>query len=134
MDIDLRGGSMPTVTIKEASAGTAVGTNLTSGHRVQTSPMYRRVKRIGVVGSAAIGDASIDLYYGSTYMGTLFNTHAGANLMPLSDSDMLFVDQNTMLKPNEALHLLISDAGGTNVLVVTMEIEEIHPAQFRGRA
>lgn len=124
---------MPTVTIKEGSAASAVGTNLTQGHRVQTSPMYRRVKRIGVVGSTNPGDASIDLYFGSTYMGTCYNSTGGANIVPKSDGDMFFIDQNTLLKPNEALHVLVSDAGATNVLVVTMEIEEIHPQQLFGR-
>ncbi len=101
-----------------------MGTNLLSGNRVQIAPVYRRVKRIGLVGSAAVGDASVDLFYGSTYIGTFFNTSAGANLIPLDAKDLISVESEEVCLPGEPLNVLISDAGGTNVLVTTLEIEE----------
>lgn len=116
---------MPTITVKEDSAASAVGTNLMSGNRIQLAAAFRRVKRIGVVGSAAVGDASVDLFYGSEYMGTFFNTQAGANLIPTNDNDMLALQDETLNEPGEPLNLLISDAGATNVLAVTLEIENV---------
>lgn len=115
---------MATITIKEAAAASAVGTNLMAGNRMQIVPRVRTVQRIGVVGSAAVGDASVDLFYGNTYIGTFFNTSAGANLIPLDAKDLVNVASNVGMEPNEPLNLLVSDAGATNVLVITLEILE----------
>lgn len=115
---------MALVTVKESTAGSAVGTNLMAGHRQQIVPRYRRVTRLGVVGSAAAGDAAVDLFYGDTYIGTFYNTTSGANVIPVDSKDMMSVPSQYVLEPNEPLNLLISDAGSTNVLVVTMEIQE----------
>jgi len=115
---------MPTITVKEDSAASAVGTNLLAGNRVQISPNFRRVKRLGFVGSAAIGDASVDLFYGSEYIGTFFNTTAGASKIPTNDTDMLLIADERLAVPGEPLNLLVSDAGATNIVVATLEIEE----------
>ena len=115
---------MPSITVKESAAGSAVGTNLLSGNRLQNGVSYRRVRRIGVVGSAAVGDASVDLFYGSLYVGTFFNTSAGANLVPLEAKDMMPIAGEDLAQPGENINVLISDAGATNVLVVTLEIDE----------
>lgn len=124
---------MPTVFIQESAAGTAVGNNLTAGHRIQTSPMYRRVKRAGVAGSAVLRDGGyVDIYYGATYMASLVPTTIGV-VQPVSDKDMFFLDQNTMLKPGESLNCLISKISVTNPVVLAMEIEEIHPQMFAAR-
>ena len=112
------------VSIKEASAASAVGTNLMAGHRAQIIPKYRQVRRLGLVGSANPGDASVDLFYGDTYIGTFFNTTGGANVIPVDSKDMIRVPSNLALLPNEPLNLLISDAGATNILVCVMEIQE----------
>lgn len=114
---------MTTLTVLESAAGNAVGTNLMSGNRVQSAPIFRKVSKIGVVGSAAIGDASVDLFYGSTYVGTFFNTTAGA-VLPLEARDIVEVGGDLLLEPSEPLNILISDAGATTTLRVTLEIEE----------
>lgn len=116
---------MATITIKEATAASAVDTNLMAGHRLQISPRFRRVRRLGVVGSAAVGDAAVDLFYGDTFIGRFYNTSAGASLIPLDAKDMMPVVSRYALERNEPLNLLISDAGATNILVVTLEIEEM---------
>lgn len=116
---------MSNITVKEAAAASAVGTNLMAGNRMQTNPRPRFVRRIGVVGSAAVGDASVDLFYGNTFIGTFFNTSAGANLIPLDAKDMVPVSSNVGMEPNEPLNVLISDAGATNVLVVSLELVEL---------
>lgn len=115
---------MAVITVKEAAAASAVGTNLMAGHRMQIVPRYRRVSRIGVTGSAAAGDASVDLFYGDTYIGTFYNTTLGANILPLDGRDMMNVPSTWALSPNEPLNILISDAGATNILYVTLEIQE----------
>lgn len=112
------------ITVKEASAASAVGTNLMAGHRAQMVPRVRRVTRIGVVGSTNPGDGAVDLFYGSTYIGTFYNTSGGANLIPLDSKDMVPVRSNMAMEANEPLNILISDAGATNVLVVSAEVQE----------
>ncbi len=113
------------ITLKEAAAASAVGTNLMAGHRAQMTPRYRRVTRLGIVGSTNPGDASVDLFYGSSYIGTFFNTTGGANLIPLDAKDMVPVPTNMIMEPNEPLNVLISDAGAGNIIVVTMEVQEL---------
>jgi hypothetical protein len=115
---------MALITVKEAAAASAVGTNLMAGHRLQIAPRYRRVRRMGVVGSTNPGDGSVDLFYGDTFIGTFFNTSGGANLIPLDAKDMIKVPSNLAMLPFEPLNLLISDAGVSNIMVVTMEVEE----------
>ncbi len=115
---------MPTITIKETTAASAVNTNLMAGHREQTKYSYRDVKKIGVVGSVNPGDASVDLFYGSTFVGTFFNSTGGANVIPKPDTDMMEIDDDNFCNPGEPINVIISDAGLTNVLVVTLVIEE----------
>lgn len=115
---------MPTITFKESAAASAVNTNLFAGNREQIKNRARRVRRIGVVGSAAVGDASVDLFYGSTYVGTYYNTSAGAAVVPLESKDLIPVAGNMVCEPGEPINVLVSDASGTNVLVITLEIEE----------
>lgn len=116
---------MPVITVKEASAASVIGTNLMSGNRIQTAASFRKVNRIGVVGSAVPGDASVDLFYGSEYIGTFFNTTGGANLIPTSNVDMIEIPDEKFTEPGEPINLLISDVGATNVLAVTLEIDEV---------
>jgi len=120
---------MPTVTVKEASAASVVGTNMMSGNRVQVASTFRRVRRLGVVGSAAAGDSSVDLFYGSVFVGNFFNTTAGADKVPTNNVDMIPVTDDNIANPGDPINLLISDAGATNILVATLEIEE-SPAAF----
>lgn len=113
---------MPTITFKEASAASAVGTNLMPA-RFATSPKFRRISRIGVVGSAVLGDASLDVYYGDHYVGTFFPTTIGV-VIPVDSKDMIPVSDDTLCQPGEPISVIVSDASATNVFVVTLEIQE----------
>jgi len=116
---------MSNITIKEAAAASAVGTNLMAGHRLQTAPRPRFVRRIGVTGSAAAGDAAVDMFYGNVYIGTFYNTTLGANIIPLDAKDMVQVSSNVGMEPNEPLHILIAKVSTTNILAVTLELVEL---------
>jgi len=115
---------MSNITIKEAAVGQAVGTNLMAGNRLQTAPRPRFVKRIGVVGSAVPGDASVDLFYGNTFIGTFFNTTIGA-VVPLDSKDIVQVASNLGMEPYEPLHVLTSKVSTTTVMTVSLEIQEL---------
>ncbi len=111
------------ISVAEPGVATAVGYNLMAGHRAQIVPRVRRVTKIGIAGSTNPGDGSVDLFYGDVYIGTFFNSRAGANTFPNQD-DMQPVTSQWALEPNEPLNLLISDAFAGNVARIQMEIQE----------
>jgi hypothetical protein len=118
---------MATHTIKEATAASAVGTDLMDGDKLQTSSLVRRVRQLGIVGSAAINDCAIELFYGSHFIGRFYNTHAGANVIPLADSDLIPVGGMMPCPANEPIHIFVADASGTNPVYVTLVIDEFLP-------
>jgi hypothetical protein len=118
---------MANVTVQEASAGTAVGTDifqLAGNTFFVTAPVGRVLRRIGVTGSTAAGNASIDLYIGTEKIGTYFNTTSGA-VVPVDAKDMMPVITHRGVLAGEAIRLIISKASTTNVLSVTLELQEI---------
>lgn len=118
---------MPTYEWTEAAAASAVGTMLNNGQRGQSgSGRPRRVNRIRVGGSAAAGDAKIDLFYGDTFIGRFTNTAAGAVAAIAWDAvrDNQFPDPKWVASPGEFINCIIADAGATNVIVVQADVEE----------
>ena len=114
---------MPTITVQETAATAVVGFNLMSGNRVQVSNRNRRVRRIGVVGSAVLQDAEVQLFYGSNFVGNFKPTTIGV-VVPLDARDMMPVVDADFCPAGESLNLFISDAPATNPIVATLEIEE----------
>jgi len=114
---------MPTITISAAAATAVVGYNLMSGNRVQVSNRNRRVRRIGVVGSAVLQDAEVQLFYGSNFVGNFQPTTIGV-VVPLDARDMMPVVDADYCPAGESINVFVSDAPATNPLVVTLEIEE----------
>jgi len=123
---------MPVVTVLEAAAGSAIGTDLLNNAppNIKRSPNYRRVEKLACVGSAAIGDAAVDLFYGGTFIGRFYNTTAGANIRPLEARDLVKVVSDLVMEPNEDLIVSIADAGGTNILSVTLVIADMDPEEL----
>lgn len=114
---------MVSVTFKESSAGSAVGTNLFSGNQFQGSTRFRKVNRIGVVGSSAAANAAVDLFYGSTKIGTFYNTTSGA-VAPLEAKDLVPVAGTMLCDPGELINVLINTVSVTTALTITLEIQE----------
>lgn len=121
---------MATITVLETSAASAVGTDLMKDNRLRTSPYWRKVRAIGVVGSAAIADCSVDLSYGGEFRGNFYNTTAGASKIPTALTDLVPVGGDMWCPPGTPIAVLISDAGATNVIAVTLVIDEM-PAGYR---
>ena len=114
---------MPTITVDAAAATAVVGYNLMAGNRVQVASTRRRVRRIGVVGSAVLQDAEVQLFYGSVFVGNFKPTTIGV-VVPLDARDMMPVVDDNICNAGESLNLFVSDAPATNPIVVTLEIEE----------
>lgn len=115
---------MATVTIKEATVGSAAGTDLMSGTFFYLQSFPRTVTRIGVVGSSAVGNAAIDLYFGSEKIGTFYNTSSGV-VVPLEAKDLIPIRTNKAMAANEPLHVIVNTVSVTNVFVITLEIQEL---------
>lgn len=107
------------LTNREASAGSAVGTNITSSARWYVDGRPRHIKRLALTGSAAAGDAAIDLFLGNLYVGTYYNTSTGT--APVEAKD--FVGVGYVVAPGEPISAIISDAGATNVLQIALDVE-----------
>jgi len=115
---------MTTITVQESAAAQAVGTDLMANSRVKTSNSARVVASIGVTGSAVLGDSSLDLFYGSKYIGTFFPTTIGV-VLPKPDTDIMAVGSNEICMPGEPIALLVSDASATNVMRATLNIVDL---------
>jgi len=111
---------MPSETVLEGSAGSAVGTDLFSSSRQRTAGYNRVITAIGLVGSANPSDAAVDLFIGSRFAGRFFNTTGGANKVPTANADMKPI--RVPVPAGEPIALLIADAGATNVLAATVDI------------
>lgn len=116
---------MVLVTIKESAAATAVGTNLTANTRIFTSGKHRYVRRIGVVGSSAVGNAAVQLFYGNRFIGEFQNTTSGANVIAVDAKDFITLPPTVINQAGEPLLVLISTASATNILAVTLDVVEL---------
>lgn len=105
----------------ETTAASAVGTRIVEANGLDTVNYPRLVKRIAVVGSAAAGDAAVDLFLGATFIGRYYTTVAGAAPAILEARDWLPV--NWVVDAAEPVVIKISDAGLTNVIVAHIETD-----------
>ena len=104
---------------EEASAATAVGTTLNEILKRETSGRHRALTRIGVVGSAAVGDAAVVIFVGDTRYGPFYNTTAGAIKAITEAKD--WQQFNVGNYAGEPVTCQIFDASGTNVLHIELE-------------
>lgn len=108
----------------ESAAASAAGTDLLDGHRAQTSGRKRMVTHAGLVGSAAVADAKVDLYYGDVYVGSLYNSTAGASKVATANADLKPVGGTLICPANTPIHAIVQDPGATNVLALTLVTHE----------
>lgn len=118
---------MAFLTVREAAAASAVGTDLMDGQRLQTHPLPRRVMKLGLSGSTAIGDCAVDLFYGSEFIARIYNVSTNAALT----GEQMYDNPGVLVcSPNEPIHAFIADVGVGSVMVLHLAIEEI-PVQRR---
>lgn len=115
---------MPLLTLIKTAAECAVDSNVMSGERGEFSPYVRRIVKGAVVGSTAVADCGFDFFYGSTYVGTLYNSTAGASKVPLEAQDYKHFPANLWCKAGEAIQIRCIDAANTENVVFELLIEE----------
>lgn len=115
---------MPTVIVKEASAGSAVGTNIMSGNRFQTATTWRKVVRVGVTGSNAAAAGSMDLLYGSTVIANGLSPTTSGAVIPLEAKDILPIRSDYWCEPGEPINVIITAVSTTTPFTLLLEIDE----------
>lgn len=109
-----------------AGANLTLGTDMLSGHRDARATRARQIVGIALVGSAAAGDMAVDLYVDGQRKGNYINSSTGV----VVDMDKDFIAMDTYVPANALIEAIITDAGGTNPAMLTLEFG---PPTFTGR-
>ena len=107
---------------KFTAAQVAVDKNLSEGFDWQKSNVPRRVRRIGVTGSNAIGDMRLDIYYGSEKVMSVVNVATGL-LVPRTKS--FWHVSKLILPAGVPLNVMVVTAAVTNPVYLYLDIAEL---------
>lgn len=114
---------MPIDTIQEsAAADYAAGSDWLDGKQVAVSRRVRALRFVSFTGSAAAGDAEIELFVGNVRIGNLTNSTTGLDLQ--ADNDLFPSGRCVMVPAGTRIHCFTKTATGTNpgkVVIVTDE-------------
>jgi len=104
---------MTYVRIAEAAAASPIGTDLLKGDIESIRNYPRKLSGVGLTGSAAAGDAAVDVWIGDTKVASnLPNARTGGVIQV--QTDVLGV--NKIVPANERLQIKIATPSGTNPL------------------
>lgn len=117
---------MPTDTILESAAAEhAAGIDMLDGEHVAVSRRLRALRFIGLVGSAAIADMSVEIFIGDKRVGEFYNTTAGASKVPTANVDLIPVGRTVLIPPGTRLSAMVKTASGTNAGCLTVVTDEM---------
>lgn len=115
---------MPIDTVQEAAAATyAAGEDWFDGKQAAVSRRLRAIRFVGFTGSAAAGDAEIELFVGNMRVGNLVNSKTG--LGTLADEDLMPAGRSVLCPPGTRIHCFTKTATGTNPGQVVMVTDEL---------
>ena len=103
--------------ISVAAATAIIGFDMLRDDPIRARPFPRRIKAIGLTGSAAALDTEGVLLIGNKRVATIFNSAVGA---PLRDAHMYPINEE--VQANEELHFEIIDAPVTNALNLALDV------------
>jgi hypothetical protein len=106
------------------AASCVVGLNLLADKWIEESPYWRRVSRIGICGSTAVGDNEFVLKYGDREVGRFRTSTVGAGKVP-QDDDMQVNASKMLCGPNTKIRLECVDAPATNPIWFILDVQEI---------
>lgn len=105
-------------TLSVPAATAVLGYDLLTGRPDITSGASNRVIRsLGLTGSAAAGDASVDVKVGNRTVATLFNSNTG---FPRNDADKF--PTAYMVPAGSPLSVIVTDAPATNPLNLLIDV------------
>jgi hypothetical protein len=102
-----------------AAATAVVGYDLLRDVRDNVSSRPRVMTKIALVGGAAIGDTSVDVYIENYMVGRFTNTHIG-NVAPIFPDDFVGTP-NLMVPPGAKISAIVAVQGGTNATRIRVQ-------------
>jgi len=103
-----------------AAATAVVGHDLLLSEVHRTSQRPRALRKIEYLGSAAVGDTSIDLFIGAQFIARLPNVATG---LAFKNLDMFEV--NALVPAGVEMRALVVDAPATNPVAVMLIMEDL---------
>ena len=103
-----------------AAATAVVGYDLLLNSQVSNSSQNRVLRGVALTGSAAIGDAAIDVYIDSVRVATVYNS----KLLAPNMDDVLPVD-DLIVPAGAIIHAYVIDAPATNPLFCGLSLSQI---------
>lgn len=117
-------GKMATDTIVEsAAAAVAAGSDWLDGKHIAVSRSLRALRGFGFTGSAAEGDASVEVFIGNHRVGEFFNSSTG--LIPSANADLMPIGRTVLIPPGTRIHVVTQTATGTNPGGITLVVDEL---------
>jgi hypothetical protein len=105
--------------VSVAAATAVLGYDLTSGTLWAVQGNRRIITGIAVTGSAAAGDAKLDLYVDQVKVGEFFNTTTG---FPTKDH---FYNISAFVPAGSKISMIVTDAASTNPLNVVLQWSDV---------
>lgn len=97
--------------------------DLLAGFKWASESKYnRRIVGAALVGSAAVGDTRIGLYYGTQKIGQIVNNNTGLTLD--FSSDLRTHSSQLVCPPAEALQAIVEDPPATNPIKLFLDVQE----------
>lgn len=102
-----------------AAASAPVGTDLCASQAMQQAAWPRRIRGVGLTGSAAAGDTICRLAVGTLEVGNIYNQTTG---FPAANAAMFMI--GAYVPPNQEVHVFVVDAPGTNPINLVIDFED----------
>jgi len=105
-------------TVSVAAATAVLGYDLlTSRVDIATGAGRRVIRALGLTGSTAAGDTSVDVKVGSRVVATLFNSGTG---FPLNDASKF--PTQYLVPPGSPISVVVTDAPATNAINLLIDV------------
>lgn len=114
---------MPLVQEIATAATMIVGYNMAAGKWWERSGKMRIIKKIACVGSTAVADTAVEVYYGTQLIAKVYNSTAGAAKVPV-DTDWTDIPADWVNEPNEPIRVVCVDAANANDVCLGLQIQE----------
>ena len=101
-----------------AAATAVLGFDLLSNSIYRFLAPGQQIQRVGLSGSAAAGDAEIELFAGTQSLGRFFNQATG---FPAADATMFLVGYTNRTGQTQSVAATVVDAPATNPLNFAMD-------------
>lgn len=111
---------MPNFTVSVAAAVAILNADLLTGERYKRTPQGRTLEGLALTGSAAIGDAEVEIFIDEVRVGSFFN-----NALAFPNNDHLLPLESLFVPGGAELQAIVIDAATTNPLNLMLAMEDV---------